>query len=62
MFIKLGVQCPIIPDTVDTTQIVKFRDWLSTDPLDYEGFPFHNGLKLFLWIIYEFYHLDYEQT
>jgi hypothetical protein len=57
MFTKLDITCPFIPETVDVTVTQQFQDWLSSDPGDYDGKPFHNGLKLFLWLISDCYHL-----
>lgn len=54
IFSKLDIACPLIPDTVDVTDINQFKDWLSKEPGDFPGFPLHNGLNLFLWIAYEY--------
>ena len=51
MFTVLDISCPLIPENVDVTVVEEFCDWLSLDPGDYKEYPFHNGLKLFLWII-----------
>ena len=51
------IPCPFIPDTVDIMDINQFRDWLNKDTGDYIGCPTHNGLKLFLWILDDFYHM-----
>ena len=58
MFTQLDITCPFIPPTVDVTDFEQFRVWLNLHPGDFNPYPFHNGLKLFLWIIYDFYHLD----
>ena len=57
MFTLLDIVCPLVPDTLDVTDIQQFQEWLSTDPGDYPGFSIHNGLKLFLWIINDYYRL-----
>ena len=57
IFTKLDIACPFIPDDLDVTLIPNFRLWASDDPGDYVGLPFHNGLKLFLWVITDFYTL-----
>ena len=62
IFTKLDITCPFIPATLDVTDLQQFREWLSTDPKDYLGSPFHNGLKLFLWIVNDYYHLNDEHT
>lgn len=58
MFSRLDISCPLIPDTLDVNDIEEFREWLSRDPGDYSPLPFHNGLKLFLWVINEYCHLE----
>jgi len=57
MFTRLNIDCPYIRGDLDVMDTSQFRLWLSEDPLDYAGFPFHNGLKLFLWIISSHYNL-----
>lgn len=58
LFITLSIDCPFIPQGLDLSNTAKFRDWVSMDPKDYPGFSFHNGLKLFLWIVYQHYNLE----
>lgn len=62
IFTKVLIPCPFIPDNLDVTDIHNFREFLSKDPGDYLGSPYHNGLKLFLWIIYDYYQLKDEFT
>ena len=62
MFTRSGTSCPFIPLTVDITLLDQFQLWLSKDPGDYVGSPYHNGLKLFLWIINDLHRLDMDQT
>ena len=54
MITKLQMRCPIIPDEIDTVDYEEFGQWIAMDPGDYPGFPFHNGLKVFLWFINDF--------
>lgn len=57
MFTKLDIKCPFLPEDVDVQKTEAFREWLCKDPKEYE-YPFHNGLKLFLWLINDCYHLE----
>jgi hypothetical protein len=57
IFTKEQIECPFIPNTLDVADIKQLRDWLSIDPGDFIGYPSHNGLKLFLWIVDDYYHL-----
>jgi hypothetical protein len=54
----LELNCPYIPDDLDVRDTDSFGNWLSKDPGDYPGRPFHNALKLFLWIVDVAFHLD----
>ena len=54
----MRISCPLIPANLDLNDIEAFKCWLSTDPLDYHPKPFHNGLKLFLWIITTYFNLQ----
>jgi hypothetical protein len=56
MFTILDISCPFLPDDVDVRVISSFRTWLSQDPKEY-NFPFHNGLKLFLWLVNDCFNL-----
>lgn len=51
MFTILDIACPFIPESLDITLILDLKNWLSRDPGDYKPNPYHNGLKLFLWLI-----------
>ena len=51
MVMKLGIVCPLIPETVDVTNNQKYGEWLIKKPEDFPGLPLHNGLLLFLWVI-----------
>jgi hypothetical protein len=51
MFTKMDVVCPLISKKLNVRNVEEFRLWLSINPGDYGFLPFHNGLKLFLWII-----------
>ena len=62
MFTKLDIVCPFIPDTLNPSDTIQFRDWLSTDPGDFLGSHYHNGLKLFLWLINDCYRLNVTHT
>lgn len=57
MFTRLQMTCPFFPPTLDLDNTDQLRQWLSNDPGEYNGFPFHNGLKIFLWIVYDYYGL-----
>jgi hypothetical protein len=60
MFTRLKISCPFIPSTVDINSTDQLQEWLSKDPGDYQNYPFHNGLKLFLWIINKVFQLEYD--
>jgi hypothetical protein len=62
LYTLLDITCPFLPRDVDVTSLIQFRDWLSADPQDYKQFPFHNGLKLFLWLVYDLYNLPQDST
>ena len=51
MYTKLEFTCPFLPADVNIHNIQQFQVWLSSDPGDFSPELFHNGLKLFLWII-----------
>ena len=51
------IDCHFIPNTVDVSVINQFRDWLSRDTGDYVGLPSHNALKLFLWLVIDYYNI-----
>jgi hypothetical protein len=57
MFTKLRLACPLLPQGLDITDTIAFRTWLSEDPGDFAPHPFHNGLKIFLWLINDYYNL-----
>lgn len=58
MYSTLEIFCPFVPRDVDVSDVLAFQRWLSDDPGDYPCQPFHNGLKLFLWIVYSCYKLE----
>lgn len=56
MFTKMRLPCPFLPQGLDIADIIEFKSWLSKDPGDFTPHPYHNGLKIMLWII-EYYDL-----
>ena len=57
MFLTLDINCPFVPDILDLND---FGEWVATDPGDYGDYPFHNRLKLFLWLL-NYFGIDYDR-
>ena len=56
MYTKLEIPCPFLPADVNIHDIQQLQPWLSSDPGNFPPQLFHNGLKLFLWIL-DYYNL-----
>ena len=53
LYTRLDIKCPFVPEQLDITDSTQFKAWVGENPGDFPGFYFHNGLKLFLWLVYE---------
>lgn len=57
-FTKHDIECPFLPPDVDVGNVQHIQRWLSQDPGMYVGMNYHNGLRLFLWLVYDHFKLE----
>jgi hypothetical protein len=62
MYSRLRFPCPLLPQSLDVTLIPDFKAWICKEPGDFVEWPLYNGLKLFLWVIHDYYHIENEYT